>query len=122
VVQCTNVMLVWMIGRALGVPVPDSYYWIVVPVVTLLTLLPLSLNGMGIREGGCVLLLGLEGVNPGVSLTLSLLWFSVFTTASLLGAPVYLFGSFPRFQVRPNDRVVGNRAGQGRAREYPAAA
>ena len=91
-VQAANVVLVWMLGRALGVPVAGSYYWIVVPVVSLLTMLPISLNGMGVREGGMVLLLGLQGVDAGLALTLSLLWFAVFTAVSLAGAPVYLFG------------------------------
>jgi uncharacterized membrane protein YbhN (UPF0104 family) len=122
VVQSANVALVWMIGRALGVPVADSYYWVLVPVVTLLTLLPVSLNGMGVREGGTVLLLGLQGVDSGTALSLALLWFAVFTLASLAGAPLYLFGSFPRFARSSDDQPVGDCSGQGRAGQYPAAA
>ncbi|HXG12936.1 MAG TPA: lysylphosphatidylglycerol synthase transmembrane domain-containing protein [Gemmataceae bacterium] len=121
-VQAANVVLVWMIGRALGLAVADSYYWVLVPVVTLLTLLPISLNGMGIREGGTVLLLGLQGVPAGPALTLALLWFAVFTVAGLAGAPVYLFGSFPRFQVQADDQPLGDRSDQGRAGQPRAAA
>jgi uncharacterized membrane protein YbhN (UPF0104 family) len=121
-VQSANVVLVWMIGRALGVSVPGSYYWILVPVVTLLTLLPVSVNGMGIREGGTVLLLGLQGVPASLALTLALLWFAVFTVASLAGAPLFLFGSFPRFEVQTDGEPFGDRSDQGRAGQSSAAA
>lgn len=122
VVQCANVVLVWMIGRALGIPVADSYYWILVPVVTLLTVLPISLNGMGVREGGTVLLLGLQGVNSSLALSLALLWFAVFTVTSLAGAPLYLWGPFPRFEASSHDPTVSNHSDQGRAGQPAAAA
>src|SRR5262249_40042492 len=72
-------------------PVPAAYYWVLVPMVTLLTLLPVSLNGMGIREGGMVLFLAPLGVGTGTALSLAFLWFAVFTAASLGGGCVYLF-------------------------------
>lgn len=122
VVQAGNVVLVWMLGRALGIPVADGYYWVLVPVVSLLTLLPISLNGMGIREGGTVLLLGLQGVGTGPAMTLALLWFALYTVVSLSGAAVYFLGSFPRFEVRRADQPVSDHSDQGRARQYSAAA
>jgi uncharacterized membrane protein YbhN (UPF0104 family) len=50
VVQAANVVLLWLIGLALQVPVPAAYYWVLVPVITLLTLLPISLGGIGVRD------------------------------------------------------------------------
>jgi uncharacterized membrane protein YbhN (UPF0104 family) len=97
-VQVANVVLVWLIGRALGLPVPALYYGVLVPLVSVLTLLPVSLNGMGVREAGTVLLLAPLGVSPSAAVTLSLLTFAVFTVASLGGVGFYLFGHFPRFQ------------------------
>jgi uncharacterized membrane protein YbhN (UPF0104 family) len=95
-VQALNVVLVWLIGLAFEAPVPAGYYWIVVPMVSLLTVLPLSLNGMGIREGGMILFLAPVGIGESTALCLALLWFAAFSTASLAGGLVYLFGSFPR--------------------------
>ena len=65
VVQAANVIVLWLVGLALGLDVPASYYWVLVPLVTLLTLVPVSLNGMGVREWGTVLLLAPLGVGPG---------------------------------------------------------
>jgi uncharacterized protein (TIRG00374 family) len=121
-VQGINVVLVWLIGRAIGAPVPASYYGIVVPMVTLLTLLPISVNGMGVREGGMVLFLAPLGIPSSTALSLALLWFSVFVAASLFGAGIYLFGNFCRPGEQAHDPSLGRDSDQGRTRQPKAAA
>ncbi len=121
-VQAANVVIVWMAGRAMGLPVPAGYYWILVPMVTLLTMIPVSLNGMGIREWGMALFLAPLGVPAGAALSLSFLWFAVFSAASLLGGGVYLFGRFPRPQVQSDHGPVRSDSDQGRAGQLKAAA
>ena len=92
VVQLANVVLAWLIGEGLGLPVPPLYYGVLIPLVSLLTLLPISLNGMGLREAGTVLLLAPLHISEASAVTLSLLIFAVYTAASLMGGVVYLFG------------------------------
>ncbi|MGE3803356.1 MAG: lysylphosphatidylglycerol synthase transmembrane domain-containing protein [Gemmataceae bacterium] len=95
IVQAGNVLIVWLLGMALGLEVPGSYYWIVVPMVTVITLLPLSLNGMGVREAGMVLFLAPLGVPAGLALSLSFLWFCVCSLAALVvGGGLHVFGRF----------------------------
>jgi uncharacterized membrane protein YbhN (UPF0104 family) len=91
IIQSGNVALVWLVGLAIRAPIPASYYWIMVPMVTLLTILPISLNGMGVREGGTILFLAPLGISHATALSLALLWFSVFTVVSLLGGLLYVF-------------------------------
>jgi glycosyltransferase 2 family protein len=95
-VQVANVVLVWMIGQGLGIAVPLSYYFVFVPMVSLLTLLPVTLNGMGVREGGVAMFLAYQGVEPAAALTLAFLWFAVFAAAGLIGGAVYLGGAYPK--------------------------
>jgi uncharacterized membrane protein YbhN (UPF0104 family) len=121
-VQAANVALVWLIGVALGADVPASFWWIMVPMVTLLTLLPVSLNGMGIREGGTVLFLSQVGVSAGTALTVAVLWFAVMASNGLAGGLVYLFGSFPRPRMREDHGCVGHHSDQGREGQRSAAA
>ncbi|HLN26246.1 MAG TPA: lysylphosphatidylglycerol synthase transmembrane domain-containing protein [Gemmataceae bacterium] len=114
-VQAANVLVVWLVGRALGMDVPASYYAIFVPMVTLLTLVPVSLNGMGVREGGIVLFLAPLGVSQANAVSLAFLWFCVFTVASLCGGAVYLLNAFsvgPEEQ--PHDGFVRGDSDQGR--------
>jgi uncharacterized membrane protein YbhN (UPF0104 family) len=127
-VQLANVVLVWLVGLAIGVPVPAAYYLILVPLVTLLTMLPISLNGMGIREWTTSLFLQPLGVSQGAALCLALLWFLVLTAVSLVGGLVYLFGGrwatlrFLRAEDQPHHGSFGGNSHQGRTRQSQAAA
>jgi uncharacterized membrane protein YbhN (UPF0104 family) len=123
VVQLANVVLAWLIGEGLGLPIPPLYYGVLVPLVSILTLLPISLNGMGLREGGTVVLLAPLGISAASAVTLSLLIFAVYTTASLGGGIFYLTGRLPRFkEVCSHADAVGGDSDQGRRSEPPAAA
>jgi uncharacterized protein (TIRG00374 family) len=114
VVQLANVLIVWLIGQALGLPVPAAYYLVLVPTVTLLTLLPISLNGMGVREGGMAVLLAPLGVETGPAMTLAFLWFVAFMVPSLGGVFFYWWGGLPRFTEGSDDQSLGGGSDQGR--------
>jgi uncharacterized membrane protein YbhN (UPF0104 family) len=124
VVQLANIVLAWLVGQGLGLQVPLLYYGVLIPLVSILTLLPISLNGMGLREAGTVLLLGPLHVSSAAAVTLSLLLFAVYAAASLLGGAVYLFGRSPRSSMEASGHAdpVGGDSDQGRMREPSAAA
>lgn len=109
-VQVANVIAVWLIGEALGADIPAGYYFVFVPMVALLTLLPVSVNGMGVREGGTALFLAPLGVDQATALTLAFLWFAVFGAVSLVGGVVYLFGAYPR-PAAGSDSAEGTKDG-----------
>jgi uncharacterized membrane protein YbhN (UPF0104 family) len=122
-VQAANVVLVWLVGEAIAAPMPASYYWIVVPMVSFLQVALPSLNGHGVREGGLILFLAEVGVSQSTAVSLGFLWFAVMASVSLCGGLVYLFGRFPRPEVNTDhDEPVGDYSDQGRAREPAAAA
>jgi len=123
VVQLANVVLAWLVGEGLGLPVPPLYYGVLLPVVSILTLLPISLNGMGLREAGMVLLLAPLHVSAASAVTLSLLLFAVYAAAGLMGGVVYLFGHLPRCSMEApgNADALGGNSDQGRMREPSAA-
>jgi uncharacterized membrane protein YbhN (UPF0104 family) len=95
-VQVGNVILVWLIGVGLGIDVPLPYYFVFVPMVSLLTLVPINVAGIGVREHGVGLFLAPLGIEPDLATTLSLLWFAIFAAAGLIGGAVYLYGVYPR--------------------------
>jgi uncharacterized membrane protein YbhN (UPF0104 family) len=131
VVQAANVVLLWLIGLGLGLEVPFAYYGVVMPLVALLTLLPISVNGLGLRELGTVVLLAPLGVPAEQAVTLAFLQFCAFSATSLLGGIFYLVGGYPRFRAAPagagregpgDAEPVRGGADQGRTRQPPAAA
>lgn len=105
-VQVLSVASVMCLGLALGLNVPPLGYFLVVPSVALATVLPLSINGIGIREGGLVVGLAPFGVPQGSALVLGLLWFGVVLGSGLLGAIVLLVDSSSKRVPAPADEVA----------------
>ena len=54
--------------------------------------LPISLSGLGIREGLLVLLLHPLDVPTGKAIAVGLLWYGMTLVVSLLGAPAFAVG------------------------------
>jgi uncharacterized membrane protein YbhN (UPF0104 family) len=92
VVQGLNVLSVMALGDALGLGLPAEAYCIAVPLVGLMTALPISVSGVGVREGAMVWILGSYGVTDTLGVALGLLWFSVTVATGLIGGLVYLLG------------------------------
>lgn len=80
----------FMIGRSVGLDFPLQVYLILVPPVILLTILPISLAGWGVREGAMVGFFLLIGADKSRVLTFSILYGLVALVASLPGLAVYL--------------------------------
>ena len=127
-VQLLGVLGLWCLGLSLGLDIPVGYYCILGPLVSLLTLLPISVNGMGVREVGTVILLAPLGVDADSAKTLAFLWFAVTVAVSLLGGLVYLFGAYPRAQTTSADQGADDHGSidrdtdQGRAGQHKQAA
>jgi glycosyltransferase 2 family protein len=89
----------WMhvlLGQALHVAIPWSYCLIVYPLVGTFTALPVSLNGIGLREFGYLFLLGLIGMSSEKAIAFGLLWFMIVAIDSLLGGLVFVLKRSPR--------------------------
>ena len=90
--QASVVAAVWCAVHALGVSVPDASVLAFVPAVAMAQVLPISLSGLGIREGLLVLLLHPLGVPTGKAIGVGLLWYGMTLVVSLLGAPLFAVG------------------------------
>jgi uncharacterized protein (TIRG00374 family) len=83
------VLNAWL-GRALGIDVPLAYWFLAVPLTKAITLAPVSLGGLGVREATLAGLLGLVGVSASDGAAASLLWQSVVYSGGLFGGLVWL--------------------------------
>jgi glycosyltransferase 2 family protein len=100
IVQVNSVLVMALIGKGLGLHIPFLFYGILMPLVTLLTLLPISVNGMGLREASTAILLAPLGVGEPQAITLAFLLFAAQTAAGLVGLIPYLAGGLQRFDAR----------------------
>lgn len=80
----------YIVGRGLGITAGLGYYFLFIPLTTTVSMLPVSLSGLGIREGAFVYLFTGIGAPKEQALTLSLLWFIIMALVSLLGGIEYL--------------------------------
>jgi uncharacterized protein (TIRG00374 family) len=92
VYQASVLVAVWCAIHALGVSVPNGAVLAFLPAVASAQVLPISLSGLGIREGLLVLLLHPLGVPTGKAIGVGLLWYGMTLIVSLLGAPVFAVG------------------------------
>jgi uncharacterized membrane protein YbhN (UPF0104 family) len=97
VVQVNSVIIMALIGVGLGLNVQPIYYGILMPLVTLLTLLPISVNGVGLREWSTIQLLQPLDIKPEQAIALAWLLFAAQTAAGLVGLIPYLAGGLQRF-------------------------
>jgi uncharacterized protein (TIRG00374 family) len=82
----------WSLARALHMDLAFADLMIVVPLVIILTLIPLSLNGLGVREGGFVFFLTGLGVGQAEALSFGLLSYALLVIVSLSGGAAFGWG------------------------------
>ncbi len=78
--------------RALNLDVSLTAAMAFLPAVAIAQVLPISLGGLGVREGALVLFLGPLGVPTAQAVTLGLLVYGLNLCVSLLGAPAFATG------------------------------
>lgn len=77
-------------AAALGHPLPFTFVLVVFPIMLLISLLPITIAGLGVREVGFVYFLGLGGMPAEVALPLALIQRLFTIIATLPGAWWYL--------------------------------
>lgn len=88
--QALIIVTYYMIGAGLNLGVPIAYFFVYVPLITFVAMLPVSMAGLGVREGGAVYFFAKVGVDAATALTMSLTWFSLTLVVSGLGGLAFL--------------------------------
>lgn len=90
IIQILGISAVYILALGLGQHIPFLACLIFLPIIILFTMLPISISGLGIREGAFVFFFGIIGVKPEVATAISLSWFLSVTIGSLLGLIEYI--------------------------------
>jgi len=91
--QLAVVVAAYFGARALGLDVGPTAILAFMPAVAIAQVMPISVGGLGVREGAFVLFLHPLGVPTGQAVALGLLVYGLNLTVSLLGAPAFAMGS-----------------------------
>lgn len=84
------VLLNYLAAHAVGMRLALPYFMLFVPVLSITLMLPVSVGGLGVREGMAVVLFTQAGVNEAVAAAASLAVYAISTTTGLFGGLLYL--------------------------------
>ncbi len=83
----------YVLSIALGLSVAARYFILFTPIVALTQALPISLNGLGVREGAYGVLFAAVGVAASDAVAISLLYHAVRVVTGMMGGVMYVIGN-----------------------------
>ncbi len=83
----------YILALSLGVIVPVQYFALFIPLTALVQMLPISFNGLGVREGTFQALFSTVDVAGEQAVAISLLYYVLRVITGLVGGLMYLIGN-----------------------------
>jgi uncharacterized membrane protein YbhN (UPF0104 family) len=90
-VHVLTVVIAWCVVQSIAAPVLFGQVFQLVPPVTLITMLPISIAGWGVREASMGLAFGYAGLMPNEGVNVSLLIGAVSFLVGIFGGLVWIF-------------------------------
>ena len=90
IAQLISFFAIYILSNSLSVYIPFGKILLVMPIIAALCMLPVTMNGLGLREWGFVFFFS-PNVGEAAALSFSLLYLAMFLLASLIGGIIYLF-------------------------------
>jgi glycosyltransferase 2 family protein len=92
-VQFVRMLAIWLCGEAVGVDVSPLVYVILGPLLFLVTMIPVTVNGLGVRESFFVFFLDRFGVPADSAFAAGFLFFAVTIATALPGGLILAWRS-----------------------------
>ncbi len=90
--QLVDIFVTYLLAQSIGIKLPLYVFLCLMPVVYILTVLPISLGGLGVREGVMVYLFSRTGIAVTDAITLSLMVYFNRIFVGVIGGAVQLSG------------------------------
>jgi uncharacterized protein (TIRG00374 family) len=91
-VQVLRALQTYYLGLALGLTLPLVIYFAFVPIILLIVLMPVTINGIGTAQAGFIWLFGRVGTSSATAFALSVLFLGIAVVGNLPGGLLYLTG------------------------------
>ena len=88
--QLIFILHYYFLSLSIGLHVSYTYLLIIIPIIFLLSMLPVSINGIGLRESLFIYFFSKIGVAPEKSLTICILGFTITLFYGLIGGLIYM--------------------------------
>ncbi len=93
--QASIAVCQYILARGLGLEAPLLIFMLVVPIAGVFASLPITLNGLGLRETAYLVLFPMAGMGRNDAIALGLLMFATSALAGLLGAIAFVTTEVP---------------------------
>jgi uncharacterized protein (TIRG00374 family) len=95
----SHVLLHWLLGMGFGVDIPLGYLFFAIPFVNILSSLPISWNGLGVRENAYIFFLAPAILSAEQAAAIGAIWLlSVTISAAIGGIFAFLAHDFERLK------------------------
>lgn len=105
--QLVRIVLIWLVGVGLRIGSAFDHYLIFVPFIALLSIIPVSLAGLGVQEGAFVYLFSLAGCDQGRIFGMAVLVRFLSICSVLPGAVLYVKQGFGRKANTSHRNIAG---------------
>lgn len=92
-----GIFIKYMISQGLSLYVPLAYFVIYVPIIVLITMVPISIHGFGLREGACVYFFAKAGLSAPEALSISLISYVLALIFGIIGGMAYVVNGMQAF-------------------------
>lgn len=90
VVMVVTSLVQLAISISMGLDIPAGYFFLFNPLIAFVLVVPVSVNGIGLKEAAFVFFFGLVGVPQSAALSISLVFHAVIVVSSLPGGVLWL--------------------------------
>ncbi len=88
--QITIPVSYYFIGLSFGIKINMLYYFIFIPIISAIAMLPISLGGLGLRDAATVFFFAKVGLGKDLAFAMSLTSFFIMVVYSIIGGLIYV--------------------------------
>jgi uncharacterized membrane protein YbhN (UPF0104 family) len=97
----------YLLAIGLGLDIALATFVLIVPITNVIASLPITINGLGMREAGYLVLLGMAGVSKEQAVALSILYFAASLAGGFTGIFAFVITPMPRAPVTESLTSLG---------------
>jgi len=90
VYQAVNIFAIVLLALSLNLRIPVIYFFVFIPIITVVAMLPISINGFGVQDGSYIFLFNEIGVTTANALSMSILTHVLRLSCGLVGGAIYI--------------------------------
>lgn len=91
-IQGLSPLAFYCLAVSFGLKVPLTYFFVFLPIVAAITMLPISIGGLGLRDATIIYFFAKAGVVKDMAFAMSLINFFFIVVVAGIGGLIYIFG------------------------------